>query len=160
MYEKRVFSANEAKYAEELRRKLEEAERLILRIVPGRERSLALTKLDEALFWANVAIAAGGISTRPNTRIPAEQAEKKTSPSIHEGEPSAREAEQVRAMAEAARKSFTVPKAPEPVISIKVPQEIRADRSFNVDDMIYRARAKAIRDFGNEMMEGTLSKLE
>lgn len=27
-------------------------------IAPSRERSLALTKLDEALFWANAAIAA------------------------------------------------------------------------------------------------------
>lgn len=30
-------------------------------IVPSLERSLALTKSDEALFWANAAIAAEGV---------------------------------------------------------------------------------------------------
>lgn len=30
-------------------------------IAPSRERSLALTKLDEALFWTNAAIAAEGV---------------------------------------------------------------------------------------------------
>lgn len=30
-------------------------------IAPSRERSLALTKLDEALSWANASIAAEGV---------------------------------------------------------------------------------------------------
>ena len=41
---------------------LEEAEKMILKIGPCRERSLALTKLDEALMWANVAIAEAGVA--------------------------------------------------------------------------------------------------
>lgn len=41
--------------------KMQEAEGMVRRIAPSRERSLALTKLDEALFWANAAIAAEGV---------------------------------------------------------------------------------------------------
>lgn len=40
---------------------MELLEKRICEIGPCRERSLALTKLDEALMWANAAIAAGGI---------------------------------------------------------------------------------------------------
>lgn len=36
-----------------LRRKLEEAEAMLQHLAPSRARSLALTKLDEALLWAN-----------------------------------------------------------------------------------------------------------
>ena len=42
---------------------MEEAEAMLLKLNPSRERSLALTKLDETLLWANAAIAAAGIST-------------------------------------------------------------------------------------------------
>lgn len=44
-----------------LRRKLEEAEAMLQHLAPSRARSLALTKLDEALLWANVGIAEAGI---------------------------------------------------------------------------------------------------
>jgi hypothetical protein len=40
---------------------MQEAEHMVQCIAPSRERSLALTKLDEALFWANAAIASEGV---------------------------------------------------------------------------------------------------
>lgn len=40
---------------------MQETEGMVRCITPSRERSLALTKLDEALFWANAAIAAEGV---------------------------------------------------------------------------------------------------
>ena len=63
MYERKKFDEREAEYSVLLRRKLEEAEAMLLKLNPSRERSLALTKLDETLLWANAAIAAAGIST-------------------------------------------------------------------------------------------------
>lgn len=62
MYPRKEFDEREKEYSVLLRRKLEEAEAMLLKLNPSRERSLALTKLDEALLWANVAIAAAGIS--------------------------------------------------------------------------------------------------
>lgn len=62
MYPKKAFSTREQDYSALLRKKLEEAEHLIRRMGPCRERSLALTKLDEALLWANVAIAEAGVA--------------------------------------------------------------------------------------------------
>lgn len=44
-----------------LQRKLEEAKAMLQRLTPSRARSLALTKLDEALLWANVGIAEAGL---------------------------------------------------------------------------------------------------
>lgn len=63
MYPKKEFDKREKEYGVLLRRKLEEAEAMLLKLNPSRERSLALTKLDETLLWANAAIAAAGIST-------------------------------------------------------------------------------------------------
>lgn len=62
MYPRKEFDEREKEYSVLLRRKLEEAEAMLLKLNPSRERSLALIKLDEALLWANVAIAAAGIS--------------------------------------------------------------------------------------------------
>lgn len=62
MYKRRAYSQREQDYALELRNELEEAEKMLLKIGPCRERSLALTKLDEALLWANVAIAEAGVA--------------------------------------------------------------------------------------------------
>ena len=62
MYKRRSYSQKEQDYALELRNELEEAEKMLLKIGPCRERSLALTKLDEALLWANVAIAEAGVA--------------------------------------------------------------------------------------------------
>ena len=62
MYKRRAYSQREQGYSLELRNKLEEAEKMLLKIGPCRERSLALTKLDEALLWANVAIAEAGVA--------------------------------------------------------------------------------------------------
>ncbi|WP_156075706.1 DUF7681 family protein [Faecalibacterium prausnitzii] len=62
MYKRRAYSQREQDYSLELRNKLEEAEKMLLKIGPCRERSLALTKLDEALLWANVAIAEAGVA--------------------------------------------------------------------------------------------------
>ncbi len=61
MYPVRKFNVTEAAYSTNLRIKMQEAEHMVRCITPSRERSLALTKLDEALFWANVAIAAGNV---------------------------------------------------------------------------------------------------
>lgn len=61
MYPVRKFNVAEAAYSMNLRLKMQEAEQMIRCIVPSLERSLALTKLDEALFWANAAIAADGV---------------------------------------------------------------------------------------------------
>lgn len=63
MYAIKKFDEGEAEYSVLLRRKLEEAEAMLLKLNPSRERNLALMKLDEALLWANAAIAAAGIST-------------------------------------------------------------------------------------------------
>lgn len=62
MYKRRPFSQKEQDYILELRNRLEEAEKMLLKIGPCRERSLALTKLDEALLWASVAVAESGVA--------------------------------------------------------------------------------------------------
>ena len=61
MYQKKAFNRREQDYAMGLRRKLEEAEAMLQHLAPSRARSLALTKLDEALLWANVSIAEAGL---------------------------------------------------------------------------------------------------
>lgn len=61
MYQKKAFNRREQDYAMGLRRKLEEAEAMLQHLAPSRARSLALTKLDEALLWANVGIAETGL---------------------------------------------------------------------------------------------------
>lgn len=61
MYQKKAFNWREKDYAMGLRRKLEEAEAMLQHLAPSRARSLALTKLDEALLWANVGIAEAGL---------------------------------------------------------------------------------------------------
>lgn len=61
MYPVRKFNVAEAAYSTNLRLKMQETEGMVRCIAPSRERSLALTKLDEALFWANAAIAAEGV---------------------------------------------------------------------------------------------------
>lgn len=61
MYPVRKFNVAEAAYSTNLRVKMTEVEHMVRCISPSRERSLALTKLDEALFWANAAIAAGNV---------------------------------------------------------------------------------------------------
>lgn len=62
MYARKKFDEREAEYSVLLQRKLEEAEAMLLKLNRSREKSLALTKLDEALLLANAAIAAAGIS--------------------------------------------------------------------------------------------------
>ena len=61
MYPVRKFDLVETAYSSSLRVKMSDVEEMVRRISPSRERSLALTKLDEALFWANAAIAAGNV---------------------------------------------------------------------------------------------------
>lgn len=61
MYPVRKFNAAETAYSTNLRLKMQEVEGMVRCIAPSRERSLALTKLDEALFWTNAAIAAEDI---------------------------------------------------------------------------------------------------
>lgn len=65
MYKRRPFSTKEADAGAKIRQQLEQAEQaeqIIKKIGPCRERSLALTKLDEALLWANAAIAETGVA--------------------------------------------------------------------------------------------------
>lgn len=61
MYKRKKFDEWEAEYSILLRRKLEEAEAILQYLAPSRARSLALTKLDEALLWANVGISEAGL---------------------------------------------------------------------------------------------------
>ena len=61
MYPVRKLNVAEAAYSTNLRLKMQETEGMVRCITPSRERSLALTKLDEALLWANVAIAQAGV---------------------------------------------------------------------------------------------------
>lgn len=49
------------------------AEQVMLQVPPSRERSLALTKIEEAVFWANSAIA-----RNEKEGAPAEYSEPKT----------------------------------------------------------------------------------
>ena len=60
MYCRRTFKPKEVKASNDLRAKLTEAETMLCKIGPCRERSLALTKLDEVMVWAKVAIAQAG----------------------------------------------------------------------------------------------------
>ncbi len=62
MYKRRPLSTKEENTAAKIRQQLEQAEQMIRKIGPCRERSLALTKLDEAMLWANVAIAEAGVA--------------------------------------------------------------------------------------------------
>lgn len=61
MYERKKFDERESEYSVLFRRKLEEAEAMLQHLAPSRARSLALTKLDEALLWANVGISEAGL---------------------------------------------------------------------------------------------------
>lgn len=109
MYARKEFDEREAEYSALLRRKLEEAEAMLLKLNPSRERSLALTKLDEALLWANAAIAAAGIST---------------------------DRESITA-SEAAEQSWAMLSAPvmKKEIFVDIPKEIRLERPFDVSDI-------------------------
>lgn len=69
MYAIKKFDEGEAEYSVLLRRKLEEAEAMLLKLNPSRERSLALTKLDAA-------IAAAGVSTDRESSAASEAAEQ------------------------------------------------------------------------------------
>lgn len=61
IYQRRTFEPSETKTSNDIRAKLEEVEQMLCKIGPCRERGLALTKLDEAMLWANVAIAQAGV---------------------------------------------------------------------------------------------------
>ena len=124
MYPKKEFDKREAEYSILLRRKLEEAEAILLKLNPSRERSLALTKLDETLLWANTAIATAGISTD------------------REGGPSSEAAEQSLAMM-----SAPVMKKE---ISINIPEEIRPKMSLDISAMISDAIDNKVRTFGSK----------
>lgn len=56
MYPVRKFNVAEAAYSTNLRLKMQEAEGMVRRIAPSRERSLALTKLDAYKKWDNQCI--------------------------------------------------------------------------------------------------------
>lgn len=74
MYPRKEFDERDKEYSILMRRKLEEAEAVLLKLNQSRERSLALTKLDEALMWANASIAGAGINK--NWEVPGEAVEK------------------------------------------------------------------------------------
>lgn len=56
MYKRKQFGPGAKKMSEEIRAKLEEAEQLILQIPPCRNRSLALTHLEDVMLRSNLAI--------------------------------------------------------------------------------------------------------
>lgn len=109
MYARKKFDEREAEYSALLRRKLEEAEAMLLKLNPSRERSLSLTKLDEALLLANAAIAAAGIST---------DCESSTA-------------------SEAAEQSWAIMSAPvmKKESFIDIPKEIRLERPFDISNI-------------------------
>lgn len=57
MYKRVNFSEEHKKLSEDIRSKLEAAEALISRIPPCRNRSLAVTHLEDAMLRANLAIS-------------------------------------------------------------------------------------------------------
>ena len=124
MYARKKFDEQEAEYSILLRRKLEEAEAMLLKLNQSRERSLALTKLDETLLWANAAIAAAGISTD------------------REGS----------AASEAAEQSWAMMSAPvmKKESSINIPEEIRPKMSLDISAMISDAIDNEARAFGSK----------
>lgn len=124
MYARKKFDEREAEYSVLLRRKLEEAEAMLLKLNLSRERSLALTKLDEVLLWANVAIAAGGISTDRESSTASEAAEQ----------------------------SWAMMSAPvmKKEISINIPEEIRPKMSLDISTMICNSMGNEARAIGSK----------
>lgn len=61
MYSRKEFDELEKEYSVLLRRKLEEAEAMLMKLNSSRDRSIALTKLDDVLLWANVGISEAGL---------------------------------------------------------------------------------------------------
>ena len=124
MHPRKEFDEREKEYSVLLRRKLEEAEAMLLKLNPSRERSLALTKLDEALLWANVAIAAAGISTDRESSTGSEAAEQ----------------------------SWAMMSAPvmKKEISIDIPEEIRPKMSLDISTMICNSIGNEARAIGSK----------
>lgn len=56
MYKRKQFGPGSKKMSEEIRAKLEEAEQLIMQIPTCRNRSLALTHLEDVMLRSNLAI--------------------------------------------------------------------------------------------------------
>lgn len=124
MYPRKEFDEREEEYSVLLRRKLEEAEAMLLKLNPSRERSLALTKLDEVLLWANTAIAAAGISTDRESSTASEAAEQ----------------------------SWAMMSAPvmKKEISIDIPEEIRPKMSLDISTMICNSMGNEARAIGSK----------
>lgn len=124
MYSRKEFDEREKEYSVLLRRKLEEAEAMLLKLNPSRERSLALTKLDEALLWANATIAAAGISTDRESSTASEAAEQ----------------------------SWAMMSAPvmKKEISINIPEEIRPKMSLDISTMICNSMGNEARAIGSK----------
>lgn len=57
MYKRVSFEPMDKHLSENIRSKLEEAEALIMQIMPSRNRSLALTHLEDTMLRANLAIS-------------------------------------------------------------------------------------------------------
>lgn len=57
MYNAANFDARDRAISERIRKKLLEAEEIIMQLPAGRSRSLAITHLEDAMLRANVAIA-------------------------------------------------------------------------------------------------------
>lgn len=107
MYEKRAFNRAEQDLSRKLRTEMEQLEKRIEEIGPCRERSLALTKLDEALLWANAAIAAGGIERlRAPVNRDSGQAADANRYGIEQNAPKREETDMQVAIADAIQKSI------------------------------------------------------
>lgn len=59
MYKRVEFCTADKETSERIRAKLEEAEKIIMEIPDCRNRSLALTHLEDAMLRANLAVAEG-----------------------------------------------------------------------------------------------------
>jgi hypothetical protein len=59
MYKRVKFCTADKETSERIRAKLEEAEKIIMEIPACRNRSLALTHLEDAMLRANLAVAEG-----------------------------------------------------------------------------------------------------
>lgn len=56
MYQRRTFNEADKALSESIRAQLEAAEALLMQLPPSRNRSLALTHLEDAMLRANLAI--------------------------------------------------------------------------------------------------------
>lgn len=63
MYTRREFTEEETSLSAEIRKGLISVERLLDKLPNGREKSIALTHIEDAMLHSNLAITESGLST-------------------------------------------------------------------------------------------------